>query len=73
MPFHSNLESSKQAVDFTNSFEEVTEEDRVRHGVDLSDEARSDRLEELRLQRQMISEDVEKEYKNSQKDEKGDS
>lgn len=74
-PFHSNLEGSKQAADFTNKFEEVTEEDRVRHGVDLSDESRSDRLEELRLQSQEISEDVEEEYENSQNETntKGDS
>lgn len=74
MPFHSNLDGSKEAANFTNTFEKVTEEDRVRHGVDLSDEARSDRLEELRLQRQKISEEVAEEYENSQNDEtKGDS
>jgi hypothetical protein len=58
MPVRQSLNESKNRVNFTNTFEEVTEEDKIRHGVDLSDEARASRLEELRLQNQKLSEEV---------------
>lgn len=58
LPFRSDIDNYTGGVNFINTFEPVTEEDRYRYDTDLSDEARQKRLEELRAESKEISDKI---------------
>lgn len=62
MPVRQELNDGAVRSSLRTEFNEVTEEDRVRVEDNLTREAREARLEELRIQRQIRQEEVEKEY-----------
>ena len=75
LPMRSDQSRYNERVDFISEFEKVSEEDKVKGGPseDLTDESRRNRLEELRMQNQKISEEVEEEMEeNTQTKDKGD-
>lgn len=75
LPMRSDQSRYNERIDFISKFEEVGAEDKVRGGPsdNLTDEARQDRLEKLRIQNREISDEVEEEMEeNTQNENKGD-
>jgi len=72
LPFRSDIDNYDGNVSFVNDFKEVTEDDRVRAGLDLSDEAREADLAKIRLQNEKISEDIAEESDVDDTNQKGD-